>query len=43
LLEALAPGFTLVETAEEPFLIRETARKFQWTSSLLTRWRRVQS
>jgi putative 4-mercaptohistidine N1-methyltranferase len=42
LLASLAPGFTLVETAEEPFLIRETARKFQWTSSLLTRWRRAE-
>jgi putative 4-mercaptohistidine N1-methyltranferase len=43
LIGSLAPGFTLVGTAEEPFLIRETARKFQWTSSLLSRWRRIQS
>lgn len=42
LLASLAPGFTLAESAEEPFLIRETARKFQWTSSLLTRWRRTE-
>lgn len=38
---SLTPEFTLVRQAEEPFLIRETARKFQWTSSLVTVWRRV--
>ena len=37
----LTPDFTLVRQAEEPFLIRETARKFQWTSSLVTVWRRL--
>jgi hypothetical protein len=37
----LTPGFTLIHQAEEPFLIRETARKFQWTSSLVTVWRRL--
>ncbi len=37
----LAPHFTLVEQHDEPFLIRETARKFQWTVSLLTKWERV--
>ncbi len=37
---SLERDFLLVGTAEEPFLIRETARKFQWTSSLVTVWRR---
>lgn len=36
----LVQNFDLVRTADEPFLIRETARKFQWTSSLITVWRR---
>lgn len=36
----LAPDFSLLRTSEEPFLIRETARKFQWTVSLLSVWRR---
>lgn len=36
----LAPSFTLLRQADEPFLIRETARKFQWTTSLVTVWRR---
>jgi putative 4-mercaptohistidine N1-methyltranferase len=36
----LAPSFALLREAEEPFLIRETARKFQWTSSLVTVWQR---
>jgi putative 4-mercaptohistidine N1-methyltranferase len=40
LLGRLAPHFELVRQAEEPFLIRETARKFQWSSSVLTVWRR---
>lgn len=40
LQEKLAPAFSLVSQADEPFLIRETARKFQWTSSLVTVWRR---
>jgi putative 4-mercaptohistidine N1-methyltranferase len=35
-----APEFSLLRTSEEPFLIRETARKFQWTVSLLSVWRR---
>ncbi|MGL4398682.1 MAG: putative 4-mercaptohistidine N1-methyltransferase [Luteolibacter sp.] len=34
----LAPSFTLLREADEPFLIRETARKFQWTTSLVTVW-----
>ena len=36
----LAPAFTLERLTDEPFLIRETARKFQWTTSLVTVWRR---
>ena len=36
----LAPAFSLLRRADEPFLIRETARKFQWTTSLVTVWRR---
>ena len=37
---SLAADFLLERRAEEPFLIRETARKFQWTSSLVTVWLR---
>ncbi len=40
LSEWLSPCFQLVRRGEEPFLIRETARKFQWTSSMVTVWRR---
>ncbi|MDP3851248.1 MAG: putative 4-mercaptohistidine N1-methyltransferase [Luteolibacter sp.] len=40
LKSVLMPHFTLLRTSEEPFLIRETARKFQWTLSLVTVWRR---
>ncbi len=36
----LGSAFALAGEAEEEFLIRETARKFQWTSSLVTVWRR---
>ena len=36
----LEPDFELVRRGEEPFLIRETARKFQWTRSMMTLWRR---
>lgn len=36
----LSPAFELTRRGEEPFLIRETARKFQWTSSMLTVWKR---
>ncbi len=36
----LAPAFSLELLTDEPFLIRETARKFQWTTSLVTVWRR---
>jgi putative 4-mercaptohistidine N1-methyltranferase len=41
LKSSLSSDFTLVKETEEPFLIRETARKFQWTSSLVTVWRRM--
>jgi putative 4-mercaptohistidine N1-methyltranferase len=40
LRESLEAEFDLVRQADEPFLIRETARKFQWTTSLVTVWRR---
>ena len=40
LLEHLGSDFDLVKRTDEPFLIRETARKFQWTRSMLTVWRR---
>lgn len=36
----LEPDFFLMKQGEEPFLIRETARKFQWTRSMLTLWKR---
>lgn len=36
----LGADFDLIAEKEEPFLIRETARKFQWTTSLVTVWRR---
>lgn len=41
LRDELSPAFELTTAADEPFLIRETARKFQWTSSLVTVWRRA--
>ena len=41
LCSSLAADFLLARRAEEPFLIRETARKFQWTSALVTVWRRL--
>lgn len=40
LVKSLTPAFSLTCEAEEPFLIRETARKFQWTTSLVTVWQR---
>ena len=40
LQQSLTPAFNLLRCAEEPFLIRETARKFQWTTSLVTVWQR---
>jgi putative 4-mercaptohistidine N1-methyltranferase len=36
----LSGSFELREECDEPFLIRETARKFQWTRSMLTVWDR---
>lgn len=36
----LAPDFELVETRDLPFLIREHARKFQWSVSQASLWRR---
>lgn len=37
----LGGGFDLVGRHDEPFLIRETARKFQWTVSLVSVWKRT--
>ncbi|MDP0491308.1 MAG: putative 4-mercaptohistidine N1-methyltransferase [Verrucomicrobiota bacterium JB023] len=37
----LLEDFELLEETNEPFLIRETARKFQWTVALITKWRRL--
>lgn len=34
----LSEAFELQHECDEPFLIRETARKFQWTRSMLTVW-----
>lgn len=42
LAKRLDGDFTLVRTTDEPFLIRETARKFQWTRSLVSIWKRNQ-
>ena len=36
----LGAAFGLERELEVPFLIRETARKFQWSSALVTVWRR---
>lgn len=40
LKDVLGSAFELRHQCEEPFLIRETARKFQWSSSLVTVWER---
>jgi putative 4-mercaptohistidine N1-methyltranferase len=40
LTEALTPSFALERQADLPFLIREHARKFQWSVALGTCWRR---
>lgn len=37
----LGRSFRLLSKADEPFLIRESARKFQWTRSMLTVWSRI--
>lgn len=42
LRERLEQGFSLVHTTHEPFLIRETARKFQWSLSQLSLWQRLE-
>lgn len=36
----LSKDFDLCSESDEPFLIRETSRKFQWTRSMITVWRR---
>ncbi len=36
----LSPAFKLKKRTDEPFLIRETARKFQWTVSMVSVWER---
>lgn len=36
--DKLAPQFTLAHRADLPFLIREHARKYQWSVALGTRW-----
>lgn len=41
LKDRLGSDFDLLDTTDEPFLIRETARKFQWTVSQVSRWRRL--
>lgn len=40
LRESLAPHFSLEKQADLPFLIREHARKFQWSVALGTLWRK---
>lgn len=40
LKQNLSAHFEFIRQADEPFLIRETARKFQFTFSLVTVWRR---
>ena len=40
LKDTLSANFTLINETNEPFLIRETARKFQWTVALVTKWKR---
>jgi putative 4-mercaptohistidine N1-methyltranferase len=40
LQEILLPNFTLVQQKDLPFLIREHARKFQWSVALGTVWQR---
>ena len=38
---ALAPSFELISTQDLPFIIREHARKFQWSIAQATTWRRL--
>lgn len=41
LQKTLSPGFILTERKDLPFLIREHARKYQWSVAEATIWRRV--
>ncbi|MEM0969105.1 MAG: putative 4-mercaptohistidine N1-methyltransferase [Verrucomicrobiota bacterium] len=41
LREHLEPKFVLLKLVDLPFLIRETARKYQWTVALGSVWRRI--
>lgn len=41
LKEEMGANFSLEKETNEPFLIRETARKFQWTVSQVTVWKRL--
>ena len=41
LVHHLSPAFALELRLDMPFLIREHARKFQWSVALGTRWRRL--
>jgi putative 4-mercaptohistidine N1-methyltranferase len=41
LIRALSPSFELLETLDQSFLIREHARKFQWSVALTSLWRRA--
>jgi len=38
--QELGSAFERLLVTDEPFLIRETARKFQWTASMVTVWKR---
>lgn len=40
LKKKMGANFELVQETNEPFLIRETARKFQWTVSQVTIWKK---
>lgn len=40
LKDHLLENFELSKECDEPFLIRETARKFQWTRSMVTVWKK---
>lgn len=42
LQQLLGSAFDLVHSTHEPFLIRETARKFQWSLSQVSLWRRLE-
>ena len=39
--EVLEPDFELLRTADLPFLLREHARKYQWTISQASLWRKL--